>query len=197
MRPRGRSRYLPTGIRSPIARNARQQTDRRQAAVMLVENAGIQWDTLTSQVLLNDGKCCASMELEQAPNIRQRLNGQEMPERDAEVARLRQLGESFRVIAKRLGCSVGSVQKAVGRIKRRVQVEQDLDGVSDGLSGRVDDEVPPLGSVRFVGVEERIESFTDERGRRFNLLDLYRHGRIDGGVLFEDACRQLEAASPR
>jgi hypothetical protein len=51
--------------------------------------------------------------------------------------------------------------------------------------------------VQYAGVDEldpRLELFTDERGRRFNSLDLYRHTREDGGVLFRDASRQLEAA---
>ena len=59
-----------------------------------------------------------------------------------------------------------------------------------------------MGSVRFVGVDEfdpRVELFADERGRRFNLLELYRHTPVDGEVLFADACKQLEDAgrSPR
>jgi hypothetical protein len=42
-----------------------------------------------------------------------------------------------------------------------------------------------------------VELFADERGKRFDLLDLYRHGRVDRGALFRDACRQLEDAGRR
>jgi hypothetical protein len=42
-----------------------------------------------------------------------------------------------------------------------------------------------------------VELFADERGKRFNLLELYRHARVDGGVLFREACTQLEAAGRR
>jgi hypothetical protein len=42
-----------------------------------------------------------------------------------------------------------------------------------------------------------VELFADDRGKRFNLLDLYRHARVDGGVLFRDACRQLDDAGRR
>jgi lambda repressor-like predicted transcriptional regulator len=127
------------------------------------------------------------MELESDPNTRHRLDGQEMLERDERVARLREQGVPFRVIAVRLGCSLGSVQKAVRRVQAR-RAERVLAAAAD-----VDDQ--PVGAVRFVGVDEvdlRVELFADERGRRFNLLDLYRHTRIDGGVLFGDACRQLD-----
>ena len=96
----------------------------------------------------------------------------------------------FRVIAARLGCSLGSVQKAVRRVQAR-RAERVL-----AAPAGVDDE--PVRSVRFVGADERdVEWFADEAGRRFNLLDLYRHTRVDGGVLFRDACEQLEAAGRR
>jgi hypothetical protein len=122
------------------------------------------------------------------PNMRCRLDGQAMMDRDEQVARLREQGVPFRVIAARLGCSLGSVQKAV----RRVQARR-----ADRTAASADVDDDPLGSVRFVGFDEmdpRLEVFIDERGKRFNLLDLYRHTRLDGGVLFRDACRQLEAA---
>jgi hypothetical protein len=57
-----------------------------------------------------------------------------------------------------------------------------------------------MGSVRFIGTDElgpRVELFADEGGRRFNLLDLYRHTRIDGGLLFRDACKQAGTAGRR
>jgi hypothetical protein len=132
------------------------------------------------------------MELERDPNMRRRLDGQEMLDRDEQVATLREQGMPFRVIAARLGCSLGSVQKAVRRAHAR-RAERVLAASADA-----NDE--PAGSVRFVGVdalEERVELFTDERGQRFDLLDLYRHGRVDGGALFRDACRQLEDAVRR
>jgi DNA-binding CsgD family transcriptional regulator len=114
---------------------------------------------------------------------RRRLDGQEMMERDAEVARLRDQNVSFREIAKQLRCSVGSVQKAVERIKRRAQAAAEaLDDDHDALALAFDHD-EPVGSVRFVGTDEMspaIELFADERGRRFNLLDLYRHTRFSG-----------------
>lgn len=75
----------------------------------------------------------------------------------------------------------------------------DLDDEDDGLELPLDDD-GPVGSVRFVGTDEmdpRIELFADERGRQFDLLDLYRHGRVDGLALFRDAVSQLEAAGCR
>ena len=126
------------------------------------------------------------------PCMRRRLDGQEMLDRDEQVARLREQGVPFRVIAARLGCSLGSVQKA----ERRVQARRAAWVLA--ASAHVDHE--PVGSVRFVGVDnfdERVELFIDERGQRFNLLDLYRHGRVDGGAVFRDACGQLEDAGWR
>jgi hypothetical protein len=49
------------------------------------------------------------------PGARRRLDTQEMRERDAAVARLRRQRVPFRVIAERLGMSLGSVQKSVRR----------------------------------------------------------------------------------
>jgi len=70
-----------------------------------------------------------------------------------------------------------------------------------GTRGSADDvDEEPVGSIRFVGFDEmdrRFELFADARGKRFNLLDLYRHGRVDGGALFADAVSQLEAAGRR
>ena len=40
-------------------------------------------------------------------------------------------------------------------------------------------------------MDPRIELFADESGRRFNLLDLYRHARMDGGATFRNAIRQV------
>ena len=118
--------------------------------------------------------------------------------RDREVAGLRAEGYSFRAIAKIQGMSLGGVQRA---LRRAELAPVDLDAGDDALhSLPLDDDSPPVGSVRFVGVDEfdeRVELFGDERGRRFNLLDLYRHGRVDGGALFADAFSQLEAAGRR
>ncbi len=123
--------------------------------------------------------------------MRRRLDGQAMLHRDAEVARLREQSVSFRVIAARLGCSLGSVQKALRRVQAR-RADRALAGSADD----VDEE--PVGSIRFVAVDDRgVEWFADERGRRFDLLDLYRHARVDGGVLSRDAWRQLKAAGRR
>ena len=133
-----------------------------------------------------------AMELERDPNMRRRLDGQQMLDRDELVATLREQGVPFRVIAARLGCSLGSVQKAVRRANAR-RAER-------VLAASADDYDEPVGSVRLVGVDELNEFddlFTDERGKRFNLFDLYRHGRVDGGALFHNACRQLEAVGRR
>ena len=132
------------------------------------------------------------MELQRDPNMRRRLDGQEMLDRDEQVATLREQGVPFRVIAARLGCSLGSVQKAVRRAHAR-RAER-------VLAASADDNDEPVGSVRLVGVDEfddRVELFADERGQRFNLLDLYRHTRVDGGMLFREAWAQLEAAGRR
>jgi hypothetical protein len=59
----------------------------------------------------------------------------------------------------------------------------------------VDADGGPVGEVRFAGVDPtdpRIEVFADERGRRFNLLDLSRHGRVDGGATFRNSIRQVQ-----
>jgi hypothetical protein len=115
-----------------------------------------------------------------------------MHDRDEAVAGLRAEGFSFRAIAKIQGMSLAGVQRAVRRVEK---VPVDLDADDDTLDPlQLDDDSPPVGSVRFVGAEERVEWFADERGRRFNLLDLYRHARVDAGMLFRDALRQLEAA---
>jgi hypothetical protein len=117
-----------------------------------------------------------------------------MDDRDQEVAGLPAEGYSYRAIAKVRGMSLAGVQRAL----QRTQKLDDHDDALDPLP--LDDDSPPVGSVRIVGVDEfdeRVELFTDERGRRFNLLDLYRHGRIDGGALFREALRRLEAAGCR
>ncbi len=138
------------------------------------------------------------MVLERDPNMRRRLDGQEMLGRDQEVARLRELNVPLREIAKRLGCSVGSAQKAVERIKRRrAEAAQDLDDDDDALFPRdVVDDAPPVGAVQFVGVDESgVERFTDDPGRPWDLWSLYRVTRC--GAPFLDACRQLEDAGRR
>jgi hypothetical protein len=48
-----------------------------------------------------------------------------------------------------------------------------------------------------VGLDGGIEWFADERGRRLDLLALYRHGRVNGGALFRGAIGQLKAAGRR
>ena len=69
--------------------------------------------------MLDDEWICGAMELERDPNMRRRLDGQEKLDRDEQVARPREQGVPFRVIAARLGCSLGSVQKAVRRVQAR------------------------------------------------------------------------------
>jgi hypothetical protein len=118
-----------------------------------------------------------------------------MHDRDQAVAGLRNDGYSLRSIAKIQGMSLAGVQRALQRAKKPpIHLDDDDDSLLDPL--RLDDDSPPLGSVRFVGADEldQVELFADERGKRFNLLELYRHARIDGGVLFGQACKQVEAA---
>lgn len=52
---------------------------------------------------------------ERDPSARGRLDGDAMIKRDREVARLRRQGVPLRVIAARLGMSLGSIQKSVRR----------------------------------------------------------------------------------
>ena len=121
-----------------------------------------------------------------------------MHDRDEAVAGLRAEGYSLRSIAKIQGMSLAGVQRALRRVAEKAPVDLDDHDGLDPLP--LDDDSPPVGLVRFVGVaefDERVEVFTDERGKRFNLQDLYRHGRVDGGAVFRDACRQLEAAGRR
>ena len=118
-----------------------------------------------------------------------------MHDRDEAVAGLRAEGYSLRSIAKIQGMSLAGVQRALRRVAEKAPVDLDDHDGLDPLP--LDDDSPPVGLVRFVGVaefDERVEVFTDERGKRFNLLELYRHARIDGGVLFGQACKQVEAA---
>jgi hypothetical protein len=121
-----------------------------------------------------------------------------MNDRDQEVAGLRAEGYSYRAIAKIQGMSLAGVQRALQRAEK---VPLDLDDHDDALNPLpLDDDEEPVGSVRFVGVDEfdeRMELFADGRGQRFDLLALYRHGRVDGGALFADAVSQLEAAGRR
>jgi hypothetical protein len=102
------------------------------------------------------------------------------------IQELRDAGRTLRAIAARVGLSRSRVHQIVSAGRPR----------QEALPLDVDDGSPPVGSVRFVGFDEigrRVELFADEAGRRFNLLELYRHTRVDGGVLFRDACKQLEA----
>jgi hypothetical protein len=111
-----------------------------------------------------------------------------MHDRDHEVARLRAAGYSFRATARTLGMSLGAVQRALRRVEASVDLDDDDDSLLNAL--RLDDDSPPVGSVRFVGVDEtdpRVELFVDERGAFFTLLQLYRHASVDGGVLFASA----------
>jgi hypothetical protein len=120
-----------------------------------------------------------------------------MHDRDQAVAGLRAEGHSFRAIAKIQGMSLAGVQRALRRAEK-VPLDLDDDDALNPLP--LDDDAEPVGSVRFVGVDEfdeRVELFADGRGRRFDLLALYRHGRVDGGALFADAVSQLQAAGRR
>jgi DNA-binding CsgD family transcriptional regulator len=54
---------------------------------------------------------------ERDPGPRRRLDGQAMRERDQRIAELLAAHVPFRTIAARLGISLGSVQKAVARLR--------------------------------------------------------------------------------
>jgi DNA-binding CsgD family transcriptional regulator len=54
---------------------------------------------------------------ERPPDMRRRLPTEQMRRRDAAVDRLLRAGYSYRQIAARLDCSLGAVQKAVGRLR--------------------------------------------------------------------------------
>lgn len=121
-----------------------------------------------------------------------------MHDRDQDVAGLRAEGYSFRAIAKIQGMSLGGVQRA---LRRTEKAPVDLDEEDDALNPLpLGEDVEPVGAMQVVGndgLDPRIELFADEPGRWFNLLDLYRHTRVDGGVLFRDALGQRETAGRR
>jgi DNA-binding NarL/FixJ family response regulator len=54
---------------------------------------------------------------ERDPTVRRRLPTEDMMRRDAQIARLLRAGLSYRQVAARLGCSLGSVQKSVRRTR--------------------------------------------------------------------------------
>jgi hypothetical protein len=121
-----------------------------------------------------------------------------MDDRDREVAGLRAEGYSFRAIATMLGMSLGAVQRGLRRAEETPP--DDDDGEVPTFPLDADDDDAPVGSVRFVGVDEfdsRVELFADERGHRFNLLYLYRFTPVDGGVAIRSAMAQLTAAGRR
>jgi hypothetical protein len=78
------------------------------------------------------------MVLVKDPNDRRRVDGDMQLKRDAQVAALREAHVPFRVIAKRLGMSLGSVQKALRRWQRRQaeleELAEEEPGPWDGLS---------------------------------------------------------------
>ena len=57
---------------------------------------------------------------EREPNQLRRLDGEQMRERDAQVAKMLRAHVPYRTIAARLGCSLGSVQQTVARIRAGV-----------------------------------------------------------------------------
>jgi DNA-binding CsgD family transcriptional regulator len=59
-----------------------------------------------------------AMELANDPNDRRRVDTETQRNRDAEVARMRRDGVSYRTIASRLDMSLGAVQKSLRRAQR-------------------------------------------------------------------------------
>ena len=58
------------------------------------------------------------MVFEEDPESRRRVDPETQRERDAEIAELRRQGAPFRVIAQRMGMSLGAVQKSVKRAQK-------------------------------------------------------------------------------
>jgi hypothetical protein len=67
------------------------------------------------------------MELAKDPNDRRRLDGDTALKRDAQVAALREQHVPFREIGRRLGMSLGSVQKSLRRHVQRQAVLEELE----------------------------------------------------------------------
>ena len=76
------------------------------------------------------------MDFMKDPNDRRRIDAEAQRERDAEVARMRRANVPFRVIAARLGTSLGAIQKSVRRSQKlAAAVAADVDAVlDDGLT---------------------------------------------------------------
>jgi hypothetical protein len=110
-------------------------------------------------------------------------------------------GWSGRAIARELGVDRGRVQRLLAASRRAAaatldtgaeEAELDDDAALLALDAVAGDDPPPVGSVRFVGVDaSRVEQFSDEAGRPWDLLGLYRATRC--GSAFHDARKQLEA----
>ncbi|EJO88055.1 hypothetical protein MCOL_V214034 [Mycobacterium colombiense CECT 3035] len=113
------------------------------------------------------------------------MDGHEMMERDAEIARLREQCVSFRGIAERLGCSLGSVQKAVGRINRRSASAPSAPVVS------VSSPADPI--LRLLSPDDlcRLGMTAQEVERGLDSLTRYRFLGLPEGSLAGDRARAL------
>jgi DNA-binding CsgD family transcriptional regulator len=101
------------------------------------------------------------MGLAKDPNDRRRVDGDTQLKRDAEVARLRDAHVPFREIGRRLGMSLGSVQKALRRYQmRQAQLAELERGLED--EGGDEDEFGPFSGLR------------DEELTRLNLAEVLK-----------------------
>ncbi len=74
--------------------------------------------------MLDHGSDCSAIDFVKNPNDRRRVDAETQRNRDAEVLRLREARVPFRVIARRLDMSLGSVQKALARALKAREAQQ-------------------------------------------------------------------------
>lgn len=126
------------------------------------------------------------MDFEPPSNVRRRLDGHEMMLRDAEIARLRGEGVSFREIARRCGCSLGSVQKAVARINKR-WASSAATAVHDESARSTD----PILRLLTAEDMQRLKVTAEEVSLGLSPLDRYRILGLPQGSGAGDAARVL------
>jgi hypothetical protein len=140
--------------------------------------ARIRPNTRRSGRLLTDERDCGTMTFEKADDETRRR-------RDAEVARLRSQRVPFRVIAERLGMSLGAVQKAVQRSQRlAVAVATgDPDFVTELIDIDIDDDDGPAEPLT-ISRSEQIARLLRQLGqgdREMDDLVMYRLRHLMSG----------------
>jgi DNA-binding CsgD family transcriptional regulator len=84
-----------------------------------------------------------------------RLTGEALMRRDDQVAALRGQGLSFRQVARRLGCSLGSVQQSVRRVaQRKPPPSPDVLAMYRGLRGKSGPELAEQERALHAAVEQ-------------------------------------------